>query len=63
MQDQSQTGISQPAFKTCASVAGISFSRMSEPDFLTAFTPICSTELVGSFQKTLRVTFVNFSEK
>lgn len=58
-----QTCISQPAFKTCASVARISFPCMSEPDFRTAVIPICSTELVGSFQKTVRVTFVNFSEK
>ena len=58
-----QRCISQPAFKTCASVARISFPCMSEPDFRTAVIPICSTELVGSFQKTVRVTFVNFSEK
>lgn len=57
-----QTCVSKPAVKTCATVACISFSGLSEPDFLTAVTPICSTELVGSFQKTLRVTFVNIGE-
>lgn len=57
-----QTCVSKPAVKTCATVACISLSGLSEPDFLTAVTPICSTELVGSFQKTQRVTFVNVSE-
>lgn len=57
-----QTCVSKPAVKTCATVACIFFSGRSEPDFLAAVTPICSTELVGSFQKTLRVTFANVSE-
>ena len=58
-----QTCVSKPAVKACATAAcSISFPGQSEPDFLTAVTPICSTESVGSFQKTLRVTSVNISE-